>query len=183
MNKILLFIFVCLLLSSCSKYYFFSMQHSSQQEAEGKYVVNNEMFSVAYDFEGLSLNGKKAFVATVENKGNDPLYVNWSKSAMIVEGKSYSYEVDEKISFIPPKAYVSKTCSVRVEVPYPHYPEDKFEKVTVQRSPYSITVRKYTFDEENSLFKFSNYLTLSLDALSIDEIKLSHDFWVSEVLE
>ncbi|MEM9982331.1 MAG: hypothetical protein AAF734_07535 [Bacteroidota bacterium] len=183
MNKLLPLLSLCLLLlSSCSKYYFFSIQPAKeaiQEEIKGKYVTDNEMFSIAYDFEELAYGHRQALTVTVRNKGETPLYVNWSKSSIIVEGRSYGYVVNEKISYIPPNTYVTKTCRVRVNIPYP---ESGAKKKIVRRGKYRMPVQKYTFTEENSLFKFSNYLTLSLDALSMDEIKLSHDFWVSEIL-
>jgi hypothetical protein len=79
-----------LLVSGCSRFQYFTI--SPQSEALNDFnrsfvVAENESIKIEYKFNGL--NGPVNL--TIHNKQNTPLYVNWEKSALIVNGKRFSY--------------------------------------------------------------------------------------------
>ena len=70
-----------LLLSSCSKYYVSTLDSSNTKKSEetGRFVFENDTLAITYNF-----NGKNAPISiTMLNKLNEPLYIDWERSALI----------------------------------------------------------------------------------------------------
>ncbi|SHF15900.1 hypothetical protein [Dysgonomonas macrotermitis] len=80
-----------LLLTSCSSTYFFSVLNTGTPYTEkvdnGDFVFENDSLWIAHCF-----NGENAPIQiTVYNKLDTPLYVDWGKSALIVQDQAVSY--------------------------------------------------------------------------------------------
>lgn len=81
MKKLITLAAAVLLLSSCSKYYVSTLESSNTKKSEetGSFIFENDTLSVTYNF-----NGKNAPISlTMRNKLNEPLYIDWEKSALI----------------------------------------------------------------------------------------------------
>lgn len=77
-------------LSGCSRYQYISVIGDTHQNKQKDFVVENDTVKIVYSFSGVN------FPVTVEvyNKLNKPVYVDWTKSALIVDGNSVSYWQD-----------------------------------------------------------------------------------------
>lgn len=81
-------------LSSCKSYLLstVSAPHTQMDQSTGALTAQNDSLAITYNFsgEGSLLN------IDVQNKLNEPLYINWEKSAIIVNSKAYSL-MDDKL--------------------------------------------------------------------------------------
>ena len=75
-------------LSSCQSYQYLSIDSKSiQKDASDQFVMENDTMLLQYNFNGY--NGPVK--VTVYNKTSKPLYIDWKKSAIIIEDRAYSY--------------------------------------------------------------------------------------------
>jgi hypothetical protein len=81
------------LFSSCTTYQYMTVNSSSTGKNEQKdFVVENDSVRVQYNF-----NGADAPVnILIQNKLNQPMYIDWKRSALIINDRAVSY-VAEKI--------------------------------------------------------------------------------------
>ena len=87
MKNYILLILLALSFGSCSTYQYITLDSPQTQKNDRKeFVWENDSLKLVYNFhgEGGPLN------LTVYNKLNEPLYVNWKKSALIRDGQSIS---------------------------------------------------------------------------------------------
>jgi hypothetical protein len=80
------------LLSSCSTYQMstLSSTNSTRDDKTGVFKLENDSVKILYSFAG-----KNAPIQlSIYNKLNEPLYVDWERSALIMDDKSYSYGDD-----------------------------------------------------------------------------------------
>ena len=75
---------IILSISSCTKFQYISV---SPHNTQGLVVADNDTVKIEYKFNGL--NGP--INVSVHNKQNQPLYVDWEKSALIIDGERFSY--------------------------------------------------------------------------------------------
>ncbi|WP_165023147.1 hypothetical protein [Dysgonomonas sp. ZJ279] len=90
MKKYLYILFFPLLVS-CSSTYFLSTLSSNSEDVEqvenGDFLIEKDSLWIAYCF-----NGESAPIQiTVFNKSSQPLYVDWQKSALIVNDVAFTY--------------------------------------------------------------------------------------------
>src|ERR1700754_91777 len=80
------------LLSSCSTYQMstLSSTNTTHDEKTGVFKLENDSVKILYSF-----SGKNAPIQlSIYNKLNEPMYVDWERSALIVDDKSSSYADD-----------------------------------------------------------------------------------------
>ena len=96
MKNIGTLIAVVLFLSSCSTYQMSTISSTSTKlDSTGVFRAENDSLRLTYNFKGEN----QPLNIEVFNKLNEPLYVNWAKSALIAGDKAYSFTGDEiKIS-------------------------------------------------------------------------------------
>jgi hypothetical protein len=86
--KLTLLSFISILLFSCSEYQYFTV--SSEQlfknESNG-FVVENDTLKLIYRFNGYH----GPIQITIFNKTNNPVEINWRKSALIMHEKAFGY--------------------------------------------------------------------------------------------
>jgi len=94
MKNLIVFLAAITLLLSCKSYQMSTVSslHTKKNDSTGVFNVENDSLIISYDFVGdnMPLN------VEVFNKLNTPLYINWERSALIVEDKAYSY-VDDQV--------------------------------------------------------------------------------------
>ncbi len=83
-------VLILLILSSCSQYQYITINGNTHPNNEQKFVAENDTAKIVYSFNGAN------FPVTVEvfNKLNKPLYVDWTKSALIIDGQTLSFWQD-----------------------------------------------------------------------------------------
>lgn len=79
------------LLSGCNVYQHVRLDSDVPQNDQSEFLTENDSLSIIYSFNGQS----GPIYMEIFNKLNKPFYVDWSKSALIVEGQSYSLWKDE----------------------------------------------------------------------------------------
>jgi hypothetical protein len=78
-----------LLVTSCSKYQInlVSSSNISKDQETGQFKMENDSVKITYSF----LGSNTAMQLSVFNKLNEPLYIDWGRSSLIVDSKAYSY--------------------------------------------------------------------------------------------
>ena len=87
-NVFILGSLICLL-SACSKYQIHTLSSlkTPKDEQTGDFIIKNDTLEMVYKFNGE--NGP--LEVQIKNKLDEPLYVNWKKSALIIGDKAFSY--------------------------------------------------------------------------------------------
>lgn len=83
--------YIIILLSGCSSYQHVLLTSNIPQDNNKRFVVSNDTLAVKYAFAGQNCPVN----IVIENKQDKPLYIDWSKSAVIVNGQRFSYWADE----------------------------------------------------------------------------------------
>ena len=93
MKKLLLFATIAIMFSACSSFQMSTLSSSTtkKNESTGIFTVENDSLILSYNFTG----DNSPVNIQVFNKLNEPLYVNWAKSALITNNQAYSYVDDE----------------------------------------------------------------------------------------
>jgi hypothetical protein len=91
-KNLLLLVPVLLLLASCSRFQYATINSTDiKTNDKMEFTAENDSFRLVYNF-----NGENAPInITVQNKMNVPVYIDWQKSALIVEDKAISYVPSE----------------------------------------------------------------------------------------
>jgi len=197
MRTVLLLTFIGILLSSCSKYQYYTLASNTASKKNQQFVFENDTCKISYSLIGL--NGPVSI--SVYNKTNKPLEVDRKKSALIVGDSSSSFfepqmlfngEVErnryaiyqdingtltqpETIDFIPPQSAVTRQSS--------RYIRTKFIKAAgegQERKEDQQKLRVYQFRRENSPVAFRIYLTLLSDNTRFN---IEQSFYATEIIE
>ena len=87
MRNIILSVLILLNFSSCITYQYFTIDSSQLQKDDQKvFATENDTLRLTYSFSG----GGGPVTIAIFNKTDQPLFINWSKSAFIRSDTSYS---------------------------------------------------------------------------------------------
>lgn len=193
---------VVILLSSCSKYQYYTLSSDNvPKDQKQQFVFENDTCRVRYDF-----SGKKGPISiTVYNKSIKLLQVDWKRSAVIVGDTAtslfdrevnFSGEIErnrqginqningiisppEAIEFIPPQASISKQGRfIQSNWLKDLQSEGKDQIVKTKNATQRIKV--FNFSKESAPIAFRSYLTLVADDKSF---AFDHSFYVTEIVE
>lgn len=208
MKKILLpFAFFCsMFLFGCNKHQFIFVE-ARQDHATGGFLTENDSLEIQYNFSGENIPVK----ITVKNKSEKPVYIDWKKSVVIIDGKKYDYwndnshielsgnsyplvysvytdaegtiVKDERITYIAPRSYIETTRILLQTAEFVNLPENNFTHLSMRSENGPVKVKRYNFSEENSPLIFRSLLTLSSKETFTDETLFESTFWVSDILE
>ena len=90
---VLFFLLFLILLSSCSKYQYATISSDLKENEIGEQVIDNDTIQIRYSFDGYNCPVK----IYIYNKLGIPLYIDWSKSALVHNGQSFSYWKDVSV--------------------------------------------------------------------------------------
>lgn len=187
-KRMFLLIAACLLFSSCSSYYYSFLNSNDENGAkneDGDFVTENDSVRISFSFYG---KDAPVFIS-IYNKMNEPLFVDWQRSALIiddnatsfyqetvpVQGVTESYStygysdggfsgevtISKGISFIPPRSKVESNTLKLSNLPFENIPKEDFTKQKFAKSNTDVVnVYRITYDEENTPLRFRIYLTL-----------------------
>jgi hypothetical protein len=196
------------LFTNCSMYHYshFVVQSHEPGNEYKQFIFSKDSVDVKYDFFGIS----GPVHITINNQKNKPIYVDWKKSALIVDGKKYDYwkdhatvdiysssstiesnkdyvstgsiEKDERIDFIPPNSFVDYSKSYLVNY-VGGLPESNLSRKSIKTGMGNKSLYWYRFNENDSPLKFRSYITVSFDQNFEEEIFFESDFWVTDVIK
>ncbi|MBD1385243.1 hypothetical protein IDJ75_08125 [Mucilaginibacter rigui] len=86
-------VFCCFVITSCSRYQVnvISSTNGTKNQQTGDFEFENDSVKIAYSFYGPNA----PVTVNVQNKLNKPLYIDWQKSALIIDGAAVSYAPDK----------------------------------------------------------------------------------------
>lgn len=194
-------------LISCSSTYFYSKLKTETPEIfqvdNGDFVFENDSLWIAHSF-----NGEDApILITVYNKMDKPLYVDWGKSALIVQDEATTYH--KNVGQINSSAnttsydygYVSDSYSdIQGSISYPDNisfipprtkvsksslrlnldirdMEEIYQTDSIKQKNRSKSVKRVEFTPENSPLRFTSYLTVYTQPNS--PMVFEQDFYMS----
>ncbi|MFV0536117.1 MAG: hypothetical protein ACK5M3_01950 [Dysgonomonas sp.] len=182
--KYLALLVTLLILTSCSSTYFYATLDTTNDYVEkvenGDFLLETDSLWIAYCFKGENAPVQ----ITAFNKTNEPLYIDWSRSALIVDNMAITYSgekmnyseewfdsesvarrnvsvaVSDNITFIPPQSMISEV---------PLYLSSNFEQINKKdykngyignRLNQSVSIKRIDFEEDITPLKFRSCLTI-----------------------
>lgn len=197
------------LCSSCVTYQYATVDSPLKKDDSDLLVVETDTVTITYDFRGEDGPVKIA----IFNKLNQPLYVDWSKSALIVENLRRSYATNQatlegsangsemKVSRsystqdVGFKGVITSRESVSFIPPRSLVNEQQLNLSPNLIAPATagsryhtekikgVNVKSYYYNQISSPFRFRSFLTLSFKEDMSDPIYFDHSFWISKIDE
>ena len=193
------------LLSGCYTYHHVVVQSDATINGYQEHTIKNDSIELNYSFTGA---GGPVNIM-VYNHSEKPIYVDWKKSAMIIDGEKYNYwseditidasssaRIEENSMFstsISTEGVAYKDERISFIPPHSyikstrtdldgflkHFPLENQTAKKVKDGTDYITW--YQFDEETTPVKFRSFLTFTNQENATDETYLETRFWVKEV--
>lgn len=191
--KHLLIISAVFFLTSCGSTYFYtslsSPDYDMAQNEDGDFIAENDSVLVAYWF-----NGKDApLFINVYNKTETPLYVDWSRSSLIIGDEATTYKgmvVDmaddygygEELSFIPPGARTTFNAMPFTWLSYENIGKKQYKNGKMPDKDgmmHRVDIAK--FDEMDTPMRFSSYITMYKNPDK--PFTAEHNFYISKIIK
>jgi hypothetical protein len=194
--------------TGCVTYQYATVSSSVKHEDSKIFVVENDTARIMYDFSGEQGPVK----ISVYNKLKVPLYIDWSKSALIVEDvrKSYSNKNSSLAAELNGTETrwmnsTSQNATIKGTITSSDAsgfipPQAWARECQLSLSPdffllpapatkhdkkrvNGIIVKSFSYSQEQSPFTFRSFLTLSSNPDFSSPIHFDHEFWVSEIFQ
>lgn len=209
MKKSLIIIVFVFLLSSCRSTYFYSTLSSPDEPVEkvdnGDFLFETDSLWIAYCFKG---EGAPMQI-TVFNKSDQPLYIDWSKSALIIDNTAITYggekleingewdaallenasaegsfdgtvSLPKDVSFIPPQSMISE-IPVNLNPSFDHIDKKKYKDIQfVDKKGFAQSAKRLDFEQNDTPLAFKSYLTLYYDPSQL--MAYEQDFYLSSLI-
>ncbi|MEJ0030982.1 MAG: hypothetical protein WDO15_11660 [Bacteroidota bacterium] len=144
------------------------------------FVLNNDTLLLAYTFYNGNVN------IDLFNKSKTPLYIDWRRSALIVDNISWSYKKNQRTAFSKNKKrprYVKSAIRRKTTTSFlPPNTGIKTARFRVKNLLRALPLKldeKQEFTTESSPFRFRSYLYLSYDQDFAKPVFIDHTFWLS----
>lgn len=186
-------------LSGCSTYYYSTLSSADgvgDRTREGDFIQQNDTATVVYSFSGEDA----PIHITIYNKLDEPLYVDWGRSAVIIDGQSTSYggemdfDPEEQVRFtsshvemIPPFSMVQRQPLTLANFPFKKIPDKEYRRMnypTEDGERIRLQVRDYMPDD--SPLYFRSYLTLftgGTEGRLPRSLVFDRDFYISRLVK
>lgn len=193
MKHIFFIILTLFLLPSCGSTYFYtslkSLDYDMEQNEEGDFISENDSVLVAYWF-----NGKDAPVfINVYNKTDEPLYVDWTRSSLIIGDEAMSYQghignisdeygYGEDKSFIPPHSRMTFNTMPFYGLSFQNIDKNRYRRSTVPDKEGSLQKVEITdFNEISTPLRFRSFLTMY--RVPEKPFSAEHSFYISRIIK
>lgn len=200
-------VIVSVWMSSCVSYQYLTVNSNLTHDDVKGFVLETDSVQISYQFN--APNGPVQI--EIYNKTLRPLYLDWSKSAIVVNGETHPYWRNESsISAVADgrivatdrrTTYSSQSISGKLSRPartdfIP--PNSSLRKAPVTLAPEFFTrpavaqnkrteskgaleVKIYEYDSSDSPLQFRSYLTISTDPDFVTVSTFDHAFWISHI--
>ncbi|MFL5744717.1 MAG: hypothetical protein ACJ751_08635 [Niastella sp.] len=159
---------------ACNKYQYSTISSSQLEKNEiNELVFENDSLKLVYNFMGSDL-GPNIFI---ENKLQEPVYIDWRESALIVNGHTYSYAPIEvnlhgnvagsafagkpsTIDYISPRGTLNKTPMVLSQYYSNTIPRARLLKTRYTAGGISYPVKTAIFTEATSPLRLRSFIPI-----------------------
>jgi len=153
------------------------------QNEKKEFIVENDTASIKYTFAGENC----PITIGMYNKLKDTIYINWAKSAVIINGKKISYFTDkpsdEQISSIPPQTYVENVRFTLRGNFFKIDSQDSLTKVIFPTEEGNYEMIMHSFNESTSPLYFGSFLVISTYKDFSASTFSDNSFWVSGIAQ
>jgi len=182
---------------SCSTYYYSTLSsadHVGDRTSTGEFVQENDTACVTYRFSGEDA----PIHISIYNKLDEPLYVDWRRSAIIIDEKATSYSPDallyedeaglssSELAMIPPRSMIQHQPLTLADFSFNKISKDEYRKVKyldAKGEPVNLYIKDYTLDD--SPLYFRSYITLLTGGSGYDlpqSLVFEKSFYVSQLV-
>jgi hypothetical protein len=207
MPKLILPILIILFFSSCFTYQYFAVESAQLTKDDHRsFVADTDTMQITYSFGG---SGGPLLI-TVLNKTNQPLMINWNKSALICNDRSFpltqsgstftasgyigryygptsltgTVNVVPGEQVIPPQTKITQTVLI-LNVALPQFkvalPDTTHQQHVMLDNANQVSFKTVAVDESQSPLRMKSYLTFTIGQGSGVEFVESHTFYVSRI--
>ena len=205
MKYLLYILAIAISLSSCSNTYYYSTLNTNDEgvgrDKTGTFIFETDTIQLAYSFRGQDGPIK----ISIHNKLDRPMYVDWSKSAIIINDVATSYHGEKSfvegglnsyrsakttsgyeynpdyISFVPPFRKVEHCSLWLSNLNFDNIDKKEYGKGTMSNIfNQKVNVKELNFSETNTPLFFESYLTIFLEDGSTYAI--SQSFYISNLI-
>lgn len=178
MTLFLLGVTCLILLTGCSSYQYVYIDSHLKKTETKEFIHETDSFTIKYSFSGENFGVD----ITVFNKLGRPVYIDWGKSTLIINGiqEDGSFYNDNQIDSIPPNSYAAVTSNVLIDQFIDPTPLDSLGNKAVSGSQKG---KLHLYDENNSPVFFRNILALTTRECSSSPIYFDDSFWISEIFQ
>jgi hypothetical protein len=88
---VVLFLVIQVWLTGCAKYQYAAVSSNMKENARNEHILENDTLMIKYVFNGQNC----PVTVSIQNKLDIPLYVDWKRSAVMLNDQSYSYWNDK----------------------------------------------------------------------------------------
>ena len=179
--RITLFLFlVTLSFTACTTYQYVTIDSSQLQKTkEDLLVTENDTMRILYSFSGPGGD----VIITIYNRLNEPFYVDWSRSAMIRNGQSFTIRRKD-VLLIPPQANVSTVLLNLNEqgggIPRLAIPDTARTRRFTNPTGSTTRYKAVDFAEANSPIRLKSYLTFLFGPNGSADRAVTHSFYIGE---
>lgn len=202
---------LCILISltSCGSTYFYSTLSSNSENTwkddDGYFITEVDSVEVIHSFKGENA----PIMITISNKSKQPVYIDWSRSSVIIDGVANSYSsilptseagtsnlnfnisenfsnkilsLPENITFIPPASIVNYQTVSLTNFGFEEINNNQYQnKKMGDKNGYSSNVKVLNFSISDSPLLFRSYLTLYKDDDA--SIIVDEEFYLSNLIK
>ena len=181
-SSIHLFLYACIcviVLSACTDYQYITVNSNLKKTENKEFSIENDTVSIKYKFSGENFKLSQ----TIFNKLQVPLYVDWQRTNIIVNGNQISDSIYEnQAGYIAPLSKVTIVSNPLLEKFINLKPLESIPQAVVNKGVNKDWVM-LTFDKETTPLYFRNYLTLTTHDDFTFPMNIDNSFWFSNILQ
>ena len=179
-NYLILCALICFItLSGCTEYQYVTVNSNLKKNDNKEFSVENDTVSIKYKFTGQNFQLSQ----TIFNKLQVPLYIDWQRTNIIVNGNQISDSIyEDQAGYIAPQSKITIVSSPLMEKfinlkPLEQIPQAIFNKG--ENNDWTLL----TFDKATTPLYFRNFLTLTTHDDFTEPMNIDNSFWFSEILQ
>lgn len=178
--------------SSCTTYYYSVLSSTDRyvdRSLDGDFIQEDDTVCIVYSFYGEDAPVK----ITIYNKLNEPLFVDWKRSAIIIDDEATSYytgivspdsNYPSGMDVIYPQAMIRHQPLTLANFSFHKIPDNTYRKSKYVKDNSEIaTIQTKEYTEEDSPLYFRSYLTLYTDEDSPKSLHYERTFYISRLIK
>ena len=171
--------FGMIILSSCSKYQYISINSNLTQNDKREFISENDTVKVTYTFQGEACPMK----VEIYNKLQKPLYIDWSKSYLIIDTDRVNnpFNHEGTFSYIDPHSDIVLSGILVQNRFIPTCRHDSLATVTISTKNGTTEVIRHSYTPETTPLYLRCCLSISTNEDALVPVHIDDQFWVSDI--